>query len=42
MVKFSCKRMKNYYGPGGEKAHMSPKSQGWHKVENKTLFNVRI
>ena len=42
MVKFSCKRKKNYYGPGGEKAHMSPKRQGSHRVENKTLFNVRI
>ena len=42
MVKFSCKRKKNYYGPCGEKAHMSPKRQGSHKVENKTLFNVRI
>ena len=42
MVKFSCKRKKNYSGLGGEKAHISGKSQGSHKVENKTLFNVRI
>ena len=40
MVKFSCKRKKNYYDPGGEKTHMSPKSQGSHK--NETLFNIRI
>ena len=26
MIKLSCKRKKNYYGPGGEKAHMSPES----------------
>ena len=29
-------------GAGDEKAHMSRKTQGSHKVENKTLFNVRI
>ena len=23
MIKFSCKRKKNYLGAGGEKAHMS-------------------
>ena len=27
---------------GGVEAHMSRKSQGSFKVENKTLFNVRI
>ena len=42
MVKFSSKRRKNYCGAGGEKARTSRKSQGSHKVENKTLFNVRI
>ena len=42
MVKFSCKRKKNYCGSGGEIAHMSRGSQGSHKVANKTLFNVRI
>ena len=31
----------NYCGPGGEKARVSGKRQGSHKVENKTLFNVR-
>ena len=34
--------MKNYCGAGGEKAHMSRKSQGSCTVENKMLFNVRI
>ena len=42
MVKFSCKRKKNYCSLGGEKAHISEKSQGSHKVENKTIFNVQI
>ena len=27
MVNFSCKRKKNYCGPGGEKAHISGKSR---------------
>ena len=42
MVKFSCKGKKDNCGPGDEKAHIAGKSQGSHKVENKTLFNVRI
>ena len=38
IVKFSCKRKKNYCLAGGEKARMSRKRQGSHKVENKTLL----
>ena len=30
------------FSAGGEKAHISRKSQGSHKVENKTLFNIKI
>ena len=37
MVKFSCKTKQNYCGAGGEKAHMSRRSQGSRKVENRTL-----
>ena len=42
MVKFRCKIKKNYCGLGGEKAHIFGKNQGSHKVENNTLFNLRI
>ena len=35
-------KRKKRSGAGGVEAHMSRKTQGQHKVENKTLFNVRI
>ena len=41
MVKFNCKT-KNCWRDRGKKAHVSGKSYWSHKVENKTLFSVRI